>query len=103
MFDGVIVTASWAVKPDRVDETVEMIRRMFLGTRLRKGFRNIRLHRSDIDPNTVVLIEEWDEAQNFHDYIQFRTDSGEMAVLMEMAAGPAQIGIWARSPLAEAH
>ena len=49
---------------------------MFPETRLHKGFRNIRLLRGDVDPNQFVLIEEWDEAQDFHDYAQFRVETG---------------------------
>src|SRR5277367_5545593 len=67
-----------------------------------KGFRNIRLLRSDFDPNHFMLIEEWDEAQNFHDYVQFRTDRGEMPGLAAMTVSPPQIGIWALDPLAAA-
>jgi hypothetical protein len=75
---------------------------MFPEIRLHKGFRNIRLQRSDVDPNQFVLIEERDEAQNFHDYIQFRTETGDAARLLAMTVSPPQMGIWALNPLAAA-
>jgi quinol monooxygenase YgiN len=100
MSEGVTVTVAWAVKPGLADACVEALRGMFPETRMHKGFRNIRLLRSDVDPNQFVLIEEWDEAQNFHDYIQFRTETGDTARLLAMTVGPPQMGIWALSPLA---
>jgi heme-degrading monooxygenase HmoA len=102
MSDGVTVTVNWTVKADRIDETIDMLRSMFPVTRLRNGFRNIRLLRSEIDGNSIILLEEWNTAQDFHDYIQFRTDTGEMASLIKMAETPPQIGIWTGSPLAQA-
>ena len=70
---GITVTVAWIIKPELANEFVETLRGMFPETRLHKRFRNIRLLRSDFDPNHFMLIAEWDEAQNFHDYVQFRT------------------------------
>jgi quinol monooxygenase YgiN len=71
-------------------------------TRKHKGFWNIRILRGDVDPNQFVLIEEWDEAQNFHDYIQSRTETGDAARLLAMTVSPPQMGIWALIASAQA-
>jgi quinol monooxygenase YgiN len=102
MSNGITVTVAWIIKPELANEFAETLRGMFPETRLHKGFRNIRLLRSDLDPNHFMLIEEWDEAQNFHDYVQFRTDRGEMPGLAAMTVSPPQIRIWALDPLAAA-
>ena len=102
MSEGVTVTVTWAIKPECADAFVESLRGMFPQTRLRKGFRDIRLLRSDTDPNQFLLLEEWDEAQNFHDYAQFRTETGDTAKLLAMIASPPQMGVWALNPLAAA-
>lgn len=102
MSEGVTVTVTWAIKPELADTFVETLRGMFPQTRLRKGFRNIRLLRSDADPNQFLLIEEWDEAQDFRDYMQFRIDTGDTAGLLAMTAGPPQMGVWPLDPLAAA-
>ena len=102
MLEGVVVTVAWALKPELVEACIESLRGMFPQTRLRPGFRNIRLLRSDIDPSQFLLIEEWDEAQNFHDYVQFRTDTGDMERLLAMTVSPPQIGIWSLNPVAAA-
>jgi quinol monooxygenase YgiN len=102
MSKGVTVTVSWAIKPELADAFAELLGGMFQETRLHKGFRNIRLLRGDADPNQFVLIEEWDEVQNFHDYAQFRVDTGDTAKLLAMTASYPQMGVWALNPLASA-
>jgi len=102
MSEGVAVTVTWTIKPELADTFVEALRGMFPTTRLREGFRNIRLLRSDADPNQFLLIEEWDEARNFEDYARFRTETGDTAALLAMIAGPPQVGVWPLTPLAEA-
>jgi hypothetical protein len=49
MSEGVTVTVAWVIKPEFADTFVESLRGMFPETRLRKGFRNIRLLKSDVD------------------------------------------------------
>jgi quinol monooxygenase YgiN len=102
MSEGVTVTVAWTIKPELADTFVEALRGMFPQTRLREGFRNIRLLRNDLDPSQFLLIEEWDEAQNFQDYAQFRTETGDTAGLLAMTASPPQLGVWALNPLAAA-
>jgi quinol monooxygenase YgiN len=102
MSEGVTVTVAWAIKPELADTFAETLRAMFPQTRLREGFRNIRLLRSDADPSQFLLIEEWDEAQNFRDYAQFRTETGDTAELLAMTASPPQMGVWALNPIAAA-
>ena len=102
MSEGITVTVAWTIKPELADTFVETLRGMFPETRLHEGFRNIRLLRSDADPNQFLLIEEWDEAQNFQDYARFRTETGDTAGLLAMTASQPQIGVWAFNPLAAA-
>ena len=103
MSEGVTVTVAWDIKPELADAFVEALERMFPETRLRAGFRNIRLLRSDVDPNQFLLIEEWDDAQNFRDYARFRTETGDTAGLLAMTVSQPQLGVWPLNPLAAAH
>lgn len=100
MSEGITVTVTWAIKPELADTFVESLRGMFPVTRLRKGFRNIRLLKSETDPNQFVLIEEWDEVQDFQDYAQFRVETGDTEKLLAMTASFPQMGVWALNPLA---
>ena len=94
MTDGVLVTVTWTIQPELADSFVELLGGMFPATRLRGGFRSIRLLRSEADPAQFLLLEEWDEAQNFQDYAQFRNDTGDTAKLLAMIDGPPTISIW---------
>jgi heme-degrading monooxygenase HmoA len=102
MSKGVTVTVTWSIKPGLADAYAEFLGGMFQEARLHKGFRSIRLLRGDADPNQFVLIEEWDETQNFNDYAQFRVERGDTAKLLGMTASYPQMGVWALNPLAEA-
>jgi quinol monooxygenase YgiN len=102
MSQGVVVTVTWAVKPELTNTMVETLRGMFTQTRLRKGFRNIRLLRSDVDPNQLVLIEEWDHVDDFHAYAQFRAETGDTQKLLAMTVSDPQLGVWTLDPLAAA-
>jgi len=86
MSKGVTVTVTWSIKPELADAFAESLGGMFPETRLHKGFRNIRLLRGDADSNQFLLIEEWDEAQNFQDYAQFRVETGDTEKLLAMTA-----------------
>jgi quinol monooxygenase YgiN len=99
---AITVTVAWIIKPELANAFVEALRGMFPETRLHKGFRNIRLLPSNLDPNHFMLIEEWDEAQNFHDYVQFRTERGETAGLLAMTASTPQFDVWTLEPVAGA-
>lgn len=102
MSEGVIVTVKLSVKPDRLEELVNMLGAMFPVTRLRKGFRDIQLLKSGIESNVVLLLEEWDTAQDFQTYIEFRVKTGEMATISELTDSPPRIEIWDCLALAEA-
>jgi quinol monooxygenase YgiN len=102
MSKGVTVTVTWAIKPELADAFAEFLGGMFPVTRQHKGFRNIRLLRGDAEPNQFVLIEEWDEVQNFHDYARFRVETGDTEKLLAMTANYPQMGVWKLNPLAEA-
>ena len=102
MSEGVTVTVAWVIKPEFADTFVESLRGMFPETRLRKGFRNIRLLKSDVDANQFLLIEEWDEVQSFQDYAQFRVETGDTEKLLAMTASFPQLSLWTLDPLAAA-
>jgi quinol monooxygenase YgiN len=102
MSKGVLVTVTWRSKPELADTCADLLRNMFPTTRLKKGFRNIRLLRSEVDPDEFNLVQEWDEVQDHKNYMQFRTETGDIAKLLATAVSPPQIGYWALDPLAAA-
>ena len=102
MSNGVLATVTWNIKPELVETCVEALRGMFSTTRMKKGFRSIRLLRSEVDPNEFILVQEWDEVQDHIDYMKFRTETGDIAKLMAMTVSAPQVGYWSLEPLAAA-
>lgn len=102
MSTGVIVTIIWQAKPEAAESLAELFEALFQETRNHKGFRNIRLVRGGLDPNQFMLIEEWDEPQDFYDYAEFRVQRGDTEKLLALIAEPAHTGIWHLDPLASA-
>jgi quinol monooxygenase YgiN len=103
MSEAVTVTVAWVIKPELAEAFVDALRGMFPQTRLRDGFRNIRLLRSGADANQFLLIEEWDHVRHFEDYAQFRVETGDTARLLAMIASPPRLDAWVLDPLAAAH
>jgi quinol monooxygenase YgiN len=102
MSDGVIGTVTWSLRPELTDACVEALSGMFAVTRTHAGFRNIRLLRSEIEPDTLILIQEWDSVQDHLNYMRFRAENGDIDRLTAMTMSPPQIGYWATTPLAAA-
>ena len=102
MSKGVVATVSWSIKPELTDRFIALLGGMFAVTRTHKGFRNIRLLRSDMDPNQFLLIQEWDTTEDHRRYAQFRADRGDTAKLLDMSASMPELDYWGLNPLAEA-
>ena len=102
MSKGVVATVSWSIKPELTDRFIALLGGMFAVTRTHKGFRNIRLLRSDVDPNRFLLIQEWDTTEDHRRYAQFRADRGDTAKLLDMSASMPELDYWGLNPLAEA-
>jgi quinol monooxygenase YgiN len=98
--DAVTVTVVFDIKDGSKDQFVTIVQKMFVSLPEHKGFRNNRLLQSPGDRNRFLMIEDWDTAQDFYDYVEFRTIRGEMEVLSEMTVGPPEIVTWAIEPLA---
>ena len=93
---------TWRIKSELANTCAEILQGLFPTTRLKGGFRNVRLLGSEVDPNEFILIEEWDEVQDHQDYLQFRIETGDIAKLMATTVSPPQIGYWSLEPLAAA-
>ncbi len=102
MATGVTVMVSWAVKPECARDFAAALAEMFETTRLRPGFRSIRLLRGETEASEFLLIEEWDEARFFQDYVAFRTERGDSDRLLAMVTERPTITTWALEPLAAA-
>lgn len=102
MSNGVLATVTWTIKPELIATCIESLRGMFPETRLKKGFRSIRLLRSASVLNDFILMQEWDDVADHQSYMQFRSDTGDMAKLLAMTTCPPKVEYWSLDPLAAA-
>jgi quinol monooxygenase YgiN len=84
MSDGVIILATLDVKSEYVEGMVAIIPEMIKDTAKRPGFRDIRVVR---DGNKISLIEEWDSEADYHAYIAWRTERGEIGDMHDKING----------------
>jgi quinol monooxygenase YgiN len=94
MNHGILVTMILSLKPETAAPFLVSLEAGFADTKLRKGFRSIRVDRHQQDPNKVILREEWDSAQDYGDYIAWRTERGDMEAFASVLAAPPQVDIW---------
>ena len=95
MSDGVFVTLTFSFKPGAIDQFVEIMPAMFKDTMARKGFREIKALRNQDDPDRIIFIEEWDSAQDYRDYVAWRTGRGEgLESLEQVLAAPPELYVW---------
>lgn len=59
----VIVVVNLSLKPDRVDEALERMRRTAAASHGEEGCRLFAIHRDAEDPNRIVLVERWDSTE----------------------------------------
>src|SRR5262245_46147451 len=98
MSDGVYITLVLPFKADAVDDFVASFPEQVKATKVRKGFRSLRLDRHKDDPAKLILSEEWDSIEDYHAYLAWRGEQGEtIDALMAVLSGPPQMDFWDRS------
>jgi quinol monooxygenase YgiN len=84
---SVTVTLQFQVKPDRVDDVIDFIRKALPETRSYAGFESIVLHQHADDPTKFLFYEQWAARSNYDAYLAWRTETGVLGQLSEMLAG----------------
>jgi quinol monooxygenase YgiN len=93
--DSVVVTVIFTLKAEAVEPFAAALKAMFLDTKKKKGFRSIRLDRNSSEPDKLLLLEEWDSAEDYQVYIDWRTERGEgMDSVLTISTAPPQLAIW---------
>jgi quinol monooxygenase YgiN len=75
------------VQPGKADDMISAFDEILPDTRSFKGCQGVTVHRDAADPNTLVLIEHWDSAEDHAAYGEWRKNSGTLGPLMALAAG----------------
>lgn len=88
------VTVTWKIKPEAADKFIEKLKGDFERVVEQPGFRSIRLHRGDADQAKFILVEEWDSAQSFNDYMSYRNTKGNVAEFFEWSSAAPEVAIY---------
>lgn len=90
---GVKVTMSVTLRPNAVDGFCGALPEMIRDTAKRPGFHDICIVRHATEPK-VMFIETWDSEQDYHNYIAWRTERGEMEGMTTIVTEPPQLEFW---------
>jgi quinol monooxygenase YgiN len=88
------VTLQFQVKPDKIEDAIEFLRKVLPETRSYEGFESIVLHQSMDDPTVFLFYEQWASRANYEAYLAWRTETGVLAQLVEMLVGEPSFGFY---------
>jgi len=72
---SVMITLEMPVKPDMLEEYLNILKGALVETRSYKGCRSVTTL-VDQETSSVVLVEEWDSAEDQQAYIAWRVETG---------------------------
>ena len=70
-----MVTLEMPVKPDMLDDYLNILKEALVETRAYKGCKSVTTL-VDQETSSVVLVEEWDSVEDQQAYITWRTETG---------------------------
>ena len=73
---------------DRVDTLKETFKAILGDTRAYEGCQGVDVRQNQDDPTVMVLVETWDSREHYEKYFAWRQESGALAALGDMLAGP---------------
>ena len=80
-FSTFLSTAEFQVKPEKLDGFLLFLQEALKDTRAFKGCISIDTH-VEISKSNVLLVEKWESAQDYDDYLEWRFENG-LAELLE--------------------
>ena len=72
---SVMITLEMPVKPDMLEDYLNILKEALVETRAYKGLRRVTTL-DDQETSSVVLVEEWDSVEDQQAYIAWRTETG---------------------------
>ena len=81
----VTVILEATAKDGRVDELIEMFRQNFKQTRVYDGCISVAMSQNQDDPNGLIIVMDWESRKKYETYLQWRADTGAVAMLSELA------------------
>lgn len=87
---SVFVTAGFFIKPDRVDELLQILQGALPDTRAFEGCERIDTFVDQDEPGHILLIEQWTERAAHQKYLGWRQDQGMFELLADFITAPPQ-------------
>ena len=72
---SVMITLEMPVKPDMLEDYLNILKGALVDTRSYKGCRSVTTL-VDQETSSIVLVEEWDSAEDQQAYIAWRVETG---------------------------
>ena len=81
-------------KPGQGDALAAAFNKILPDTRKYQGCQGVTLHQKADDPDAVLLVEQWDSAEDHQAYSVWRRDSGTLGSVMELAGGRPEVRVY---------
>ena len=87
----ILVLGEVKAKADSVDELKTLLREILPDTRAFDGCEGVTVYTVSDDRQTFLFVEFFQSKEHQQRYVQWRTETGVMAQLVEMLEGPPQV------------
>lgn len=94
---SVMVLLEATVKSGEITNMKSYLAELFPDTRAYDGCRGIDGYFSSEDPGKMVIVEHWESRPHHEKYLAWRTQTGVMAKLGGMLAGPPSLRYFERA------
>lgn len=94
---SVLVLLEATVKPEEVTNMTSYLAEIFPDTRSYEGCRGIDAYFDTDNGSTIILAEHWESRPHHEKYVGWRTETGVMAKIGGMLAGPPSIRYFERT------
>jgi len=84
------------VKPESVNDVKSMLKAILPDTRAYAGCQGIDIYGNLDDGGNLVFYERWESRDHYQKYLNWRTETGALAKLGAMLAGPPKIRYYER-------
>ncbi len=88
---SVLVILELNLKPEHIKDLKNYCRDELFQTRGSDGCNSITVHENQVDPNNMVVVENWYSKQQHEKYHAWRTERGDIDKLMSWVASPPSI------------
>jgi quinol monooxygenase YgiN len=85
------VLLEFRAKEDCIEKMRDWFRKILPDTRGFSGCVSIQLVQNQEDPQNMVILEQWDSRQHYEKYLGWRTENGDLEVLVAMMDGEPNI------------